>query len=232
MFRQLLLFILLSTLIACQGPKKTVSDSADLKHQNNRIIYLEGKITVEDFAKKKNHTIKIEGFLIKDKSLRIEANGPLGIRVASVLVSENQIQAQLYMERKFLSGIFPNVWKVNNQTLKAISIPVSPKFLQSAFLYEKNLGPDWKCESDAGSEECLNLSAKALTQSSGQRLPMQPEKMTWVKSENGFTRFFAESQTHRLTWEPSAAITTIDYNPKLFVLEANEQFRKVDITPR
>lgn len=236
MFRYLLLIGLLGFTVSCQGPKKkpvaTVPPTGTVAPEADRLVYLEGRITVEDFAKKKNHTAKIEAFLIKNKKLRIEANGPLGVRVASILVLESQIHAQLYLERKMLSGTFPNVWKNDHPTLKPISIPVSPKFMQSVFLQERNLGPQWKCERDNVAEECVNLNANQLVPKDGPRLPPQPQKMTWIKDENGRTRFFAESSAYRLMWEPSAPIQYIDNNPKIFTMDVNESFKKVDITPR
>ncbi len=235
MFRYLLLIGLLGLTVSCQGPKKkSISTSATESGESNvdRLIYFEGRMTVEDYAKKKNHSVKVEAFLIKNKKLRIEANGPLGVRVASILVLENQIQAQLYLERKILTGTFPNVWKYDNPTLKPISIPISPKFLQSIFLQEKNLGPNWKCERDRVAEECLNLNPNSIVAKDGSRPPPQPQKMTWIRDEQGLTRFFAESSAYRLMWDPSAPAQEIENNPKIFTMDINESFKKVDITPR
>ena len=233
--RYLVLIGLLGLTVSCQGPqKKSVSSQATKPGtiEPDRLVYIEGRITVEDLLKKKNHTVKVEAFLVKNKKLRIEANGPLGVRVASVLVSENQIQAQLYLERKYLSGNFPNVWKNDNPTLRPISIPVSPLFMQTVFLQERNLGPNWKCERDNVAEECLNMNAKQIVPKDGTRLPQQPQKMTWIRDEKGLTRFFAESSAYRLMWEPSAQMQYIENNPKIFTMDVNDAFKKVDITPR
>jgi hypothetical protein len=233
MFRYFLACILLLMLVGCQGQrKKVIPSNVGSGGDRERLAYFEGRITVEDFLKKKNHAVNVEAFLVKNKKMRIEANGPLGIKVASVLVTENRIQAQLYLERKYLNGDFLNVWKYDAQTLRAISIPVSPKFLQSVFLQDRTLGPNWKCEKEALFEECLNLSKPKLSEGPNEKLPEQPQKMTWIKTDEGRIKFFAESSNYRLTWEPSADMQFIENNPKIFTLEVNEAFKKIEITPR
>lgn len=232
MLRYFLTCIVLLAVVACQGPRKKIipaDKNAGVGTELERVAYFEGRITVEDFLKKKNHSVTVEAFLQKSKKMRIEANGPLGVRVASVLVSEHQVQAQLYLERKYLMGDFPNVWKYDAQTLRAISIPVSPKFLQSLLLQDRNLGARWKCEKEALAEECLNLTPPT---GPSDRLPEQPQKVTWMKTPDNKMKIFVESQNYRMTWNPSADMQFIENNPKIFTLEVNESFRKVEITPR
>lgn len=187
------------------------------------IQYREGRLEFEDLVKKKKQKVKVEAFILQNQKMRLEATATLGIRVASILVSESDIQAQLYLEKKFLSGKFPYVWKNENPTLRSMSIPLSPKFLQSLILKQQVLSSSWKCEKTLDdAKECLNMKPQKNL----------PERITWVKSSDGEELVFVESETFRIKWTFLSAKEISEPKPKLFEMQINENYQKVDITPR
>src|SRR5690606_3617227 len=85
--------------LGCQSKK--VSETPSIDSTENKVVYREGTLEVEDLIKNKAHRVSVESFILPSKKMRIEATGPLGIRIASLIVSEDKIQALLHREKKY-----------------------------------------------------------------------------------------------------------------------------------
>lgn len=182
----------------------------------------DGRVDIEDLKKNKSHRISVSSYILPNQKMRVEATGPLSIPIATLLVTEDRIQAQLYREKKYLFGIFPRVWERENPTLRAISIPISPKVLQ-AIVLDKNLDArSWKCSSSAdGSKVCQNLRPSEHL----------PDAIFWSPEIEGSRTVKADSANFKMTWT-LGALEKVVAKENMFVLRVNENYQKVDITPR
>lgn len=208
----------------CQSSKKKMAeDGAPQNLGSNIVKYNEGKLFIEDKIKNKKFSLNLETFLMPSKRLRIEAMGPLSSRVASVLVTENKIQALLYREKKYLAGDFPRVWERSNPTLNVISIPFSPAQLQAILLGDPLPEKDWSCEKLVDQEGRV---CRFKTQESSLK-----KTLTWKKDESGKPVVLAESTRANLRFELKDT-SSLSPKPEIFSLKEFPQYEFVDITPR
>ncbi len=210
---------LLSAILGCQTQQKKSLESSE----NLPVVVREGRLNVQDLKKNKNYVLDVESYLIPSKKMRLEATGPLGVRIASVLVTEDKIQAQLYREKKYLEGIFPRVWERENPTLRVISIPLSPKLLQTIVLGEELPSAQWNCVNQKnGGKECENKFSNN---------PQLPRKIIWSALKDNNQDILAESENFRLRWSLKS-MTRVEAKESMFLLKQNSSYESVDITPR
>lgn len=143
----------------------------------NEVAAWETKAQIRQLRDNHIHNISIDVLAIKGDKLRMEATATLGIKVASVVVDQERVQALVYNEKKFYSGpTTPDIF------LKAFRVPVPPNVF-FAMIFDQSLrAPGWVCENDSAGliQKC---SFKGALTIAWERLENPPQKMVRIKSK-------------------------------------------------
>ena len=114
----------------------------------------DAKAQVRDLEKNKTNNVSLEVMAEKDRFLRMEVSGTLGVSVASFLMKDAEVSYAIHTQKRFISG--PASEKALSPLL---NVSVDPRWLYNVFfdlpISEKN----WTCQSSVENvvESCSRL---------------------------------------------------------------------------
>jgi hypothetical protein len=99
----------------------------------------EAKAQVRDLEKGTSNTVSLDVMSLRNRDLRMEVTGTLGVHVASFLLKGNEIAYAVHPQKKYYSGI------ATERSLRPLlKIDIDPRWLYAIFFDEPLNG--WKCE--------------------------------------------------------------------------------------
>lgn len=103
----------------------------------------EAKAQVKDLEKNKTNSVSLDVSAEKDRALRMEVTGTLGVSVASFLLKENEVSYAIHTQKRFVSG--PASEKSMGPLL---NVNVDPRWLYNVFFDEPIANKNWSCTKD------------------------------------------------------------------------------------
>lgn len=153
----------------------------------------ETKAQIRQLRDNQTHNISIDLYAIKGDKLRMEASGPLGYKLASVVMDREKVQAIIFNEKKFYIGS-----STQDVMIKAFRVPVPPNVFFAMIFDQELRGSGWKCDSDPKGliQKCAN---KDLISIEWERLE-NPRKIVRLKSKAFEMEWYFK--TLDLDWQP------------------------------
>ena len=103
----------------------------------------QARAQIKDLKTNKSDVLSMEVLSEKDKNMRLELTGTLGVRVASLLIKDEKISYAIHTQKRYFSG---NV--SDKSLLPLFKIALDPRWLYSVFFDEPVQGSNWKCTND------------------------------------------------------------------------------------
>ena len=94
----------------------------------------ETKAQIRQIKENRVHNLSIDAFAIKNNKLRLEVSAALGIKVASVVIDREKVQAIIPSEKKFYTGV------ASQEVLtRALKLPIHPNIFY-AMIFDQEIG--------------------------------------------------------------------------------------------
>lgn len=185
---------------------KTVKEGAYQKAQ------WQTKAVVKDLKNKKNQTLDIDIFSIKNERARFEISALFGFQVASLVMSPTEISYAIYPQKNFYYGK-----NSENAFQRMLHLQLHPMNLTNIAFDEPVRGPGWKCSLDSSGwvSQCENVS-KSI-------------KVLWGQRDQGQKKVTIEAPGFEMLWSFSAPKTEVEFKPELFVLKQPSGFKAIQI---
>lgn len=169
----------------------------------------QARVQVKDLMTNKSEVLSLEVLSIKDEALRMELTGTLGVRVASLLMKDNQIAYAIHTQRKFYSG------SISSRSLQPLlKVQLDPKWLYPVFFDEAVKGSDWKCSSGADRliDKCEQISTK--------------HEIIWSERQGENKRVVIRGDNFEINVLVKDFTTKVEYPDKAFTLEAPATYKR------
>lgn len=163
----------------------------------------EAKAQVRDLEKGKTNTVSLEVMALKDKALRMEVSGTMGVHVASFLLKGSEVQYAIHTQKRYFSG--PASEKALRPLLNA---SVDPRWLYSIFFDEQLEG--WKC-----SGQPIEICERS-----------DGTKITWTDRKEEKKRIIIANPQFELQVLVKDFTTKVQSPDKAFGFEAPEGYRR------
>lgn len=172
----------------------------------------ECKAQLKNLVNNESHIVSLNVFAIKPNNLRLEASGPLGIRLASVLLNEQQFTAIEYSKQKVYIGSAKS--KLFASVLK---IPIEPKWFYNIFFDEPFTTPGWQCSFDNNKQvkECTNAQNQF--------------KIEWLDRIDDNKRIVISNPQYQLNILTKEHQPKVERPDKVFQIKIPENYKKIQI---
>lgn len=208
-FKIILSFCLLSILIGCASTDhKPTFTQANTDKEGQ----WECKAQLKNLTKNESHVVNLDVYAIRHHNLRMEATGPLGIRLASILMIEQQFSAIEYTQQKAYLGSAKS-----KSFASVLKIPVDPKWFYNIFFDEALPGPEWQCSYDKNNmiKECNNNQAQF--------------KIQWLDRIEDNKRIVISNPQFQLNIITKEHQPKVENPDKVFNLKIPENYSKIQI---
>ncbi len=172
----------------------------------------ECKAQLKNLVKNESHVVSLDVFAIKPNNLRLEATGPLGIRLASVLLTEQQFTAVEYTQQKAYIGTAKS-----KSFASVLKIPIEPNWFYNIFFDEPLNAPGWKCSFDNNKvvKECNNTQAQF--------------KIEWLDRAEDNKRIVISNPQYQLNILTKEHQPKVEHPDKVFHLKIPDNYTKIQI---
>lgn len=200
----LILSLGFSGLIGCAS--KTIQSGSFQKAQ------WESKALIKDSKQNKNQSVSIDILAIKNDRARFEISALLGIRVASIVMSQREISYALYQQKLFYYGR-------NSETAfaRVLDLPLHPMNLSNIAFDEPIRGVGWKCQLDA-------TGMISACENPGRKLNVQ-----WTERNQGGKKVVINAPDFEMIWIFEAPQTEVQFKNETFTLVQPQGFKAVQI---
>lgn len=157
------------------------------------------------------NTVSIDIAVLPNRAIRMELTGALGVSVASVLMSPNEIKYALHGSKEFVSGPF------QTSTLYAVfKKNIDPLLIWNLVQNRPIVSTDWKCELNSSGQQTL---CKGLEN--------QSVGFTYIEAK--ITRIDIISNGFEMNWLFKQQKALAGAQNETFVLKRPEQYREIII---
>lgn len=208
-FKSLFSFFLLSLLLACVSTEhKPTLTQANTDKEGQ----WECKAQLKNLTKNESHIVNLNVYAVRHHNLRMEATGPLGIRLASILLIEQQFRAIEYTQQKVYLGSAKS-----KSFASVLKIPIDPQWFYNIFFDEALPGPEWKCSYDKNHliKECSNNQVNF--------------KIEWLDRIDDNKRIVISNPQYQLNIITKEHKTKVENPDKVFNLKIPENYTKIQI---
>jgi hypothetical protein len=196
-------------LIGCATQKISEKDHGGIPSQTGQ---WETKAYIKNLKENKNHNLDIDIFAIKNNKARFEITALLGIQVASLVVSPQDVSYIIYSEKAFYHG------KNSGRFLeKALGLPLNIMSLSNIAFEQPIRGSGWKCtEVSSGLiDKCENLS--------------HGYSVIWKDRSEGQKVVLISAPQFEMVWKFKSLRTEVQFKNETFNLKQPEGFKAVQI---
>jgi hypothetical protein len=163
----------------------------------------EAKAQVRDLANGKTNTVNLEVMAFRDKALRMEVSGPMGVHVASFLLKGSEVRYAIHTQKRYFSGA------VTERSMRPLlNASIDPRWLYSVFFDEELQG--WQCKGQP-IEICERTDGT---------------KITWTDRQEEKKRIIITNPQFELQVLVKNFTTKVQAPEKAFGLEAPEDYKR------
>lgn len=172
-------------------------------NQSKREGQWEAKAQLKDLKNSSANTLSLEVMAVKDRALRIEVSGTMGVQVASILMRENKINYLIHTQKKAYFG------EVTESALQPVlKMNINPRWLYAMFFDEPLEG--WQCTGNPV-EKCSRADGMS---------------MIWNEREGEKKRMILSSEQFQLQILVKNYLTKVQDPDKAFKLTVPDSYKK------
>lgn len=171
----------------------------------------ETKALVKNLKEKKNQTLNIDIFAIKDEKARFEISAMMGFQVASLTMSPREISYAIYPQKTFYYGR-------NSEMAFAqiLGMPLHPMNLTNIAFDQPVRGPGWKCQQQDGLVSQCDNSARNIS-------------VVWKERSEGTKKVLVTAPQFEMQWHFNTPKTEVQFKSDLFTLTQPQGFKAIEI---
>lgn len=196
-------------MLGCATQKIIEKDSGGLPWESGQ---WETRAYIKNLKENKNHSVDIDIFATKNNRARFEITALLGIQVASVVVSPQDISYIIYSEKSFYHG------RNSGHFLeKSLGLPLNIMNLINIAFEQPIYGSDWKCTKKTGGliDKCENISHGST--------------ITWKDRSEGQKVVLITAPQFEMVWKFKSLKTEVQFKNEIFNLKQPEGFKAIQI---
>lgn len=112
----------------------------------------DAKAQIKDLTQQKSNSFSLQVMAEKNRVLRMEITGTMGISVASLLLKGDEISYAIHRQKKFISGIASE-----KALAPLLNVNLDPRWLYAIFFDEAIPEKNWSCQkgADLKIEKCI-----------------------------------------------------------------------------
>ena len=100
----------------------------------------DAKVQIQDFEHQKSNNLNLQVIAEKNRAVRMEVTGTMGVNIASLLLKGDDISYAIHTQKRFISG------SASEKALMPLfSIDVDPRWLYAIFFDETIPEKNWVC---------------------------------------------------------------------------------------
>lgn len=163
----------------------------------------EAKAQIKDLKNSSANTVSLEVMAIKDRALRLEVSGTMGIQVASLLMRDSSINCLIHTQKKAYIG------EASERSLRHIlKMDIDPRWLYSMFFDEAIEG--WHCRGEP-IEKCTRDDGMTIA---------------WTERDGEKKRMTVNSEQFQLQILVKNYMTKVQSPEKAFKLAVPDSYKK------